>query len=665
MLKFFSRLERTRNFVLLVFAVLMVVSLIFFYAPSSTSVQENLIRSDEKVAKVGGEKVTVGEMAIIMQSRGGRLPAKYLLKSLIDQRILRLEAARLGLTASDAEVASYIRQNFKPEDGKPFDQNRYEQVAIDQAGSISAFEQSIRDSLSGQKLEAFVTSGVTVSEEEVLKDYQRKNTKFDVSYVPVSATDLAQTLKPTDDELKSYFEKNKQAYFINTEQKKIRYLFLNSSKLGEKLAVSDEDLKAEFEKVPADKKIKGVEGQEIVLRIAKPEFESQVLSKANELVTQARKDGGKITADAFAVLAKGQSENPATAQNGGKLSGLVKENPANPDDPYQQLLRMQPGDVSEPINYKGRYFILRRGEAVPKTFEDAKTELTVSLKNRRADTAALQLAQKINDRLKEVKDVQKVAAEFAGEANMNVKDMVRETGYVKPGDNIPDVGISPDFEQGIAALANPNDVGEKFRIKEGFAIPLLVEKKAARDAEFSEVKDQVAETYKLEQARAKVEEIAKQIAAGANSAADLSSAATSKGLKAQEQKSYILGSPLGTGPSAATSEALEDAIYNLKNGEITKTPVKVNDSWYVVAVTKREEANMDEFAKQRDQLIDTKLSEKRNQIFTDYLASVRQQMESKKDIEIYQDAMAKLEELAEPATPQLPQGFPQGMPIQQ
>lgn len=665
MLKFFSRLERTRNFVLLVFAVLMVVSLIFFYAPSSTNVQENLIRSDEKVAKVGGEKVTVGEMAIIMQSRGGRLPAKYLLKSLIDQRILRLEAARLGLTASDAEVASYIRQNFKPEDGKPFDQNRYEQVAIDQAGSISAFEQSIRDSLSGQKLEAFVTSGVTVSEEEVLKDYQRKNTKFDVSYVPVSATDLAQTIKPTDDELKSYFEKNKQSYFINAEQKKIRYIFLNSSKLGEKLSVSDEDLKAEFEKVPADKKIKGVEGQEIVLRIAKPEFESQVLSKANELVTQARKDGGKITADAFAALAKGHSENPATAQNGGKLSGLVKENPANPDDPYQQLLKMQPGDVSEPINYKGRYFILRRGESVPKTFEDAKTELTVSLKNRRADTAALQLAQKINDRLKEVKDVQKVAAEFAGEANMNAKDMVRETGYVKPGDNIPDVGISPDFEQGIAQLTNPNDVGEKFRIKDGFAIPLLVEKKAARDAEFSEVKDQVAETYKLEQARSKVEEIAKQIAAGANSAADLSSAATSKGLKAQEQKSYILGSPLGTGPSAATSEALEDAVYNLKNGEITKTPVKVNDSWYVVAVTRREEANMDEFAKQRDQLIDTKLSEKRNQVFTDYLGSVRQQMESKKDIEIYQDAMAKLEELSEPAQPQLPQGFPQGLPIQQ
>ena len=657
-------MERTRNFVLLGFAVLMVVSLVFFYAPSNTGIQESLTRSDETVAKVGSEKITVGEMAIIMQSRGGRLPAKMLLNPLISQRLTRIEAERLGLVASDAEVASYIRKAFKPEDGKPFDQNRYEQNAISQSGSITAFEDSIRDSLSEEKLRAYLTSGVTVSEEEVLKDYQRKNTKFDVSYVPVSAADLAQTIKPTDDELKSFFEQNKKNYYIGVPQKKIRYVFVNSSKVGEKLAVSDEDLKAEFEKIPADKKIKGVEGQEIVLRVAKPEFESQVLTKASELVKQARKDGGKISAEAFAVLAKGQSENPATAQNGGKLSGLVKENPANPTDPYQQLLKMQPGEVSEPINYQGRYFILRRGEAIPKTFEDAKQELTISLKNRRSDTAALALAQKANDRLKEVKDVQKVADEFAAQANMNAKDMVRETGFIKPGDNIENVGISTDFEKGIEMLVNPNDVGEKFRIKDGFAIPLMVEKKEPRDAEFSEVKDRVAEDYKLRQAQAKIEEIARQVAAAAASAGDLSKAAASKGLKAQEQKSFILGSPLGTGPSAATSEALEEAIYNLKNGEVTKTPIKVNDNWYIVGATKREEANMDEFTKQRDRLIEEKLSEKRGQVFSDYIAAVKQQMEAKKEIQIYQEALAKLEELAQPE-PQMPQGFPQGMPIQQ
>ena len=665
MLKFFSRLERTRNFVLLLFAVIMAISLILFYAPTRNNPQEDLLRSNETVAEVGGENITVGEMAILKQGRGGTLPAKFLLNPLISQRIMRLEAKRLGLTASDDEVARYIRQYFKTEDGKPFDQNRYEQFALEQAGSVQAFEQSVRDQLSAEKLEAFITSGVTVSEEEVLKDFQRKNTKFDLTYVPVSASDLAQTITPTDEELKNYFEQNKQNYYISQPQKKIRYIFLNTTKIGEKLNISEEDLKAEYEKIPADKKIKGVEGQEIILRIPQPEQEAQVRQKATEILTQLRKDGGKVSAEAFANVARGQSENPATAYNGGKIANLVKENPSTPSHPHQQLVRMQPGDVSEPISYEGKLYILRRGETVPKSFEDAKKEIEVSLRNRRAYSAAAELAQKVTDSLKQTKDVQKTASEFAAQANMNVQDMVRETGYVKPGDEVPSVGISPQFEEGIIGLQNPNDVGERIPIPNGFAIPLLVDKKEPRNAEFEEVKDKIAEDVKLQQARNRVEEIAKQIAGSAGKAGDLTAAAQSKNLKLQEQKSFILGSPLGAGPSAMSSGELEEAIYNLKAGEVTKTPIKMMDNWYVVGVTNRTEANMEDFAKQRDQLIETMLVQKRGQVFSDYLASIRQEMEGKKEIQIYQDALAKLDEVtSEDATmPQLPQ-FPQELPQQ-
>jgi hypothetical protein len=41
-------------------------------------------------------------------------------------------------------------------------------------------------------------------------------------------------------------------------------------------------------------------------------------------------------------------------------------------------LTMQPGEVTEPISYQGRIFVLRRGEDVPKSFEDARKELEVS-----------------------------------------------------------------------------------------------------------------------------------------------------------------------------------------------------------------------------------------------------------------------------------------------
>lgn len=641
-------MEKTRNFVLLAFAIVMVLSLVFFYAPSSSGIVENLERSEETVAKVAGETITVGEVyrqkqAFSQMMQGRPYPAKSVLNSIIGARVIRTEAARLGLTASDAEVANYIRVQYAPQDGKPFDQKLYEENAVAQAGSISAFEEEIRDSISAQKLRAFLTSGVTVSEAEVLEDFQRGNAKFDLSYVLVNAADVAKAITPSDADLRDYFEKNKAAYFINSPQKKLKYVFLSTTKVGEKLAITDADLQAEYDKLPAEKKIGGVLGQEIVLRVPKPEQDGAVLEKANNLVTELRKSGPTVSEESFAAMAKGQSENPVSANDGGKLRGPVRENLNNPTDPYQQLLKMQPGQVTDPINYQGRYFILRRGDSVPKSFEDAKKELEVSLRNRRAYAVTAELAQKVTDTLKANKNVEATAQQFAAEANMPVAEMVRETGYLKPGDDVPNVGVSPQFEEGIVMLAAPQDVGDKIPVQNGFAVPMLVDKKDPRDAEFDEVKAQLIDVVKLEKARAQLGEIANQIASGAGNVAGLAAAATGKGLKAEEAKTFTIGSPLGTGPSATNNDALEDAIYALKQGEVTKTPIQIGDTYYIVGVNSRTEANMEEFAKQRSTLMEQLANRKRTEIFTDYLASTRQRLEASKSIVIYQDVLAKVD----------------------
>lgn len=642
-------MEKTRNFVILAFSIFMVLSLVLFFKPNAAIIGTDLSHSNETAASVAGEEISVGELfrqkeSYSRFSQGRPYPARLLLNGMIGSRITRVEAERLGLTASNAEVASAIREQFKSEDGKPFDQKLYEQNVTEQTGSISAYEEGVRDDISANKLRAFISSGVTVSEEEVLKDFQRKNTKFDLSYVSVNSTDLAKNITPTDQELKDYFEKNKQAYYISVPQKKIRYIFVNTAKIGEKLQIPEADLRAEYDKLPADKKISGVLGKEIVLRVAKPEFDGQVQAKANELIARLKKDGPVVSEEVFSDLAKGQSESAVSASKGGDLVGPVRENLNNPTDPYQRLIKMKPGEVTEPISYQNRYFILRRGNDVPKSFEDAKKELDVSMRNRRAYTAAAELSQKVTDALKQSKDVQKTVAEFAAQANMTTADMVRETGYVKPGDNVENIGTSPQFEDGIAKLENQNDVGDKIPVQNGFAIPLLVDKKEPRDAEFDEVRSQLVEVVKLEKARQQVEDIAKQIAAGSTTAATLATIAQTKNLKAEDAKSFILGSPLGQGPSATTSDALEDAIYAMKDGEVTKTPVQIGDNWYIVGVNKREEANMEDFAKQRSSLLDQMLQRKRGEVFSDYLAATRQKLEAAGDIKIYKDAIAKLDE---------------------
>lgn len=667
MLKLLRKMERTRNFLIILFAVMLVVSLIVFGALTGTQTQQNLNQSTEVIADVGSEEITVGEVSFlqdrILQTQQRSFPTNLLLNGIIRDRLVRIEAERLGLAASDAEVATQIRKIFTPTDGTSFDQTRYEQNARTQAGSVSAFEESIRNQISERKLNAFITAGVTASEAEVLKTYKRRNTKFDLTYVPVSTADLTENINPSDEELKKYFEDNKKNYYVNQSQKKIRYIFLDTAKLGEKLVFTDEELKAEYDKLSPDRKEAGVNVQEIVLRVLNPQQDSSVLDKANKIAQSLKKDGETVSEEKFANTASGQSEKPATALKGGRVTGLVRRNLNNSSDPYQRILNMKEGEVSEPIKFGTSYYVLRRGKSVPKTFEVAKKELEVSRRNAKAYTANSVLAGKVVTRLKELKDVQKVAEEFATQANMDVKNMVRETGYVKPGDEIDKLGISQDFEQGIAPLENPKDVGGKFGVPGGFAIPLLVDKKPPRDARFEEVSDKVKEAVKLEQARNKIEEVAKSIAKNAKNESGLSSAAKAEKFEALDANDFILGSPLGQGPTATTSEALEDAIFSLRKDEITIKPVKVGDNWYIVGVKSREEANMENFDKEHDQLVQTMVLQKRSRVFLDYIASVRRRMESGGQIKIYKAAVEKLDAQARQNQPQVPQIPRQQIPL--
>src|SRR5437773_3135432 len=279
---------------------------------------------------------------------------------------------------------------------------------------------------------------------------------------------------------------------------------------------------------------------------------------------------------------------------------------------------MRPGEFTEPIKYKNAYYLLRRGDSVPKTFEDAKPELLVSLRNRRGYTVAQKIAQKVQDRLKQTKDPQKVAQELAAEANMNPVEMVRETPFVKPGDDVPNIGSSQQFEDAIAPLNNPNDVGERTGIKNGFAVPMLVEKRDPRIPDFDEVKYKVTKAVKDEKAKGQLEDKAKEIIANAKTPGDLKAAAAKLGFEAKAEANYKLETPLG---EAGSSVLLDDPLFNSKAGEVIQKPVFLNANYIVVGVNKRTEADLTEFAKQRDSLMQTAQTERKNQVFEDYVAA--------------------------------------------
>lgn len=673
MLKQLSRLERTRNILILAFVALMAVSLVLFFRPGGGAARIDPTKSTEVLAVVGGEEITVGDFAMQKQNlqqqfarfgnqislaRMGYSDEK-ILEGLIASRVTSQEAERLGLGASESEVKERIANLFRDPAGKfllvdasgKFDMAKYQE----RVGDIAAFERGVAGDIAREKLEAFITAGVTVSEDEVREEYKRKNTSLDLTYVSVSPTKVAEKIQPADQELKDYYEKHKTEYRIDVPQKKIRYVFIDQNKAGAKVQVSDAELREEFQNVKPEFKSAGVKVQQIVLRVAREDLDAEVLKKANDLVAKARGQSGAATEEAFAELAKGNSEDAATAKNGGRLAGLVKKSTTNPDDPFQKTLEMETGQVTDPIKYKNSYFILRRGESVPKTFEMAKPELLISARNNRGYKIAQGIAQKAQDRLKATKDPQKVAQELAAEANMNPADMVRETPFVKPGDNVPNIGSSQQFEDGIAPLNNANDVGERTPVKDGFAVPMLIEKRDPRIPEFDEVKDTVLHAVKQEKAKSQLEQTAKDIIASAKTPADLKAAAQKYGLEAKAEANYKIGTALA---DLGSSTILDQPLITAKAGEVLASPIFLNENYLVIGVTKRTEADMAEFAKQRDTLMETAQSDRKNQVFEDYLAKVQQRMKQDGDITVYNDVLTQYQaaqpDIDLPTRPQIP-----------
>ena len=666
MLKQLGRLERTRSIIIIGFAVLMAVSLIIFYAPGRNTNNVEPSKNTEVIATVNGDEITVAQVAQLKENYtqmfGGRISLaqlggnKRFLDGLIRDRVVAQEAARLGLAASDAEVADKIRKQFSDASGQFVGLDRYKESVTARYGSVELFERNVRDEIALEKLKAFVTAAVRVSDEEVQNDYKRKYTDFDLSYVVVSPEKLAEKIQLSDDELKGYYEQHKTDYRYLEPQKKVRYLYINQEKAGAKIAISDKDLRDEYDRLPPQAKEGGVKVQQIVLKVARKDLDAQVEAKAKDLITKARAASADTGEKVFADLARGNSEDAATAKTGGYLPRPHKKNPNKVDALYDRAVDMQPGDVSDiPIKYGGNWYILRRGESVPKTFEEAKPEILASLRNRKGYAVGATLAQRAQARLKETKDVQKVAQELAAEANMKPEEMVKETPFIKPGDDVPEIGSSQQFEAVIAPLNNPGDVGDLTGVKGGFAIPVLLEKREPRIPDFDEVKSKVAQAVKQERANLQLEQKAKELASSINSAVDVQTAGEKAGFEVGTDPGYKLGSAMG---KAGTSPALDEAVYALKTGELTKTPVKVGDNWVIVGVKSRTEADLAEFAKQRDQLTQTMVGERQNQVFDDYVAAVTQRLKQAGKIKIYTDVLNGMEEdepVAAPAPrPQFP-----------
>jgi len=667
MLKFLGRRKRSSKVLLLVFIGLLVIGLVGFFGPNWTGLSGSTA-DDGVVAKVGKYDVTVKELRSALTAFGQQMamgqgqmrtqsPAmiysvfgQRVLDNLIQQKLILYAAEQANIQTTDAEVQDYLRRAFNPWPGA----EQYRAQVVQQFNTTPIeFENMIRASIAEQKLRSMITAGLFVSGQDVEEDYRKTNTNYNVRWVDVAASSLREKIQFTDADLRAFFDQHKSDFYINDEQRRARYIFVDQTLAGQSIQVTDDELRQDF--VP-ERNIKDVRVSQIVLTIPKEApkrvepgdqkkadaqnansgdeetAEEKVRKKADDIASRARGVDSKPAED-FSALAREFSEDANTKAAGGDLGWVNKDTKRNNDDPISRVFTMQKDEVSQPIKQGDKYYILKVTDRRLPTFEQSRELLLKEARIRKGYSRAVEIATEAEQKFKETKNADAVVAELNTKHGAGVTS-VKETPFFIEGDSIPDLGAASDFQAEIFDLANIGDVGQYRNVNNGFAIPQYTEKRDPHEPTFEEVKAKIENNYKIEKSKELAFERARQLAQATTPDA-LRAAANSMGLKVDERQGIIGTDSIGP----LVSESDRAPVHKLNINQVTSEPIKVNDgdNYVVAALLGRTDANMGQkFQSQRKSIEERLLDAKRNMVFSTYISSFQKQMKEKGEIKIYQ-----------------------------
>jgi peptidyl-prolyl cis-trans isomerase D len=248
---------------LYVFLWLVIAAFIILYIPALTS-NEDEGTPGEAVATVGGLPVTVGEFQRTYQRQrqvydrlyeGRMTPAmmrqlgleEQVFDALVAERIVELEAKRLGISVSDEAVARAIATSPEFQDGGRFIGTDEIRRRLELQGlTEDQFAEMLRRQLLRESLVNLVGAAATVSDTEVERELRRRNEQVKVEYVLADADRFRAAAQPTEDEVKARYEANKDQYKI-PERRVVSYALLDREALKAGVVVTDRDLELYYQ----------------------------------------------------------------------------------------------------------------------------------------------------------------------------------------------------------------------------------------------------------------------------------------------------------------------------------------------------------------------------------------------------------------------------------
>ena len=598
--------------------------------------------SDTVIAEVGKTTITLAETQRLIQStlRSRQLPTEILptyipqmLDQMVTDRAMELEAARLGIQVSDADVAEAIRQlvpSLFP-DGKFVGKEAYASMLAQQNMTIDQFESDLKRQVAISRLRDIALEGTVVTQPEIEAAFRKKGEKIKVEFVRLTADKYKAESEPTLQEMQNYFKVN-PAQYTSPEKKNLTVLVIDQSKVEATVNPTEADLQRMYaQNQEAFRTPERVKARHILLK-TEGKQDAAVKAKAESLLKQI-----KAGAD-FAKLAKENSEDNGggtggSAANGGDLGDWITHGQMVPEFD-KAIFSLKVGETSDLVKTQYGYHIvqtLARQDAGIRTFAEVKGELAAQWKKQRVNDLMQQVSDKAQPALqKDPTHPEKVAADF----NM---DVVRADGFLA-GAAVPELGPSADFDQAVATLKK-GEVSQPISSGNKVALAIVNDVIPPHPSSFEEVQSQIREMTVRNRSTAAVQKHANELIEKAKAmGGDLAKAAKSMGLDIKTSTEVDRAGKIeGLGIASYVSEG-----FSKPDGTIFG-PVGVPDGGTIVAkVISHSDADMSQLAAQRSEIRDEIKSQKARERNTLFESGLKDMLIKQGKIKIHQDVITRL-----------------------
>lgn len=624
---------------LYVFLWLVIAAFIILYIPAFQGAQAG--SPGETLASVDGLPITVGEFqnSYLRQRQlyerlyQGRMDPQMLkrigleeqvLSGLVAERLVTLEARRLGISVDDEAVAREIASSPDYQrDGRFIGTAEIRRLLEMRGLSVEEFEASVRGELLRRKLEALVAGGVSVSEAEAEQEFRRRNETIQAEYVLVDAARFKSEVKASDAEIESRFEARKDDYRI-PERRVVDYLLIDAEKLRPQATVTEAEIAADYAQRREEwRQGERVCGGHVLIKVKQGEADAEGHADAEakhlaEAVLAELRGGAD-----FATVARRASEDKGSALNGGDL-GCFGRGDMVPEF-ENAAFALDPGQLSELVRTPYGYHLLKihsRREEEVSPLAQVRERIQEGLVAQKVRSLAEQKAEFVGSRLAR-------GASLADAATAAGLDVERSAPLAR-GELVAPL-TSSRLVARVFELAQGAVAREPFALPQGFGFVALVEIQAPRLPQLAEVKEKVRDDVENEQALERARGLAVDLRARAEKAG-LDKAAQALGLLRKETPNPTArAQTLG---DLGSSAALDEVAFSLPEKALSD-PIRVASGFAVLRVTEKKAYVRAEFDGQKDAIVAALRQERRRQLFEAFLEEARKRASIERRLEAF------------------------------